>query len=573
MKSISYLLLLFLFQLNISAQNCPTKIGIPSPPNFAVRSMAEWEELEAIVVTYRVSSQYAGADQVLGEIIKNAQTECKVIIACDNANIQAQATDFLTNYGIDLTQNIVFLIAPNNSIWVRDYAPNTVYQVGTNQRILVDWLYNNPIRTRDDTLAITLATYLNSPLYSMTGDTFGLVNVGGNFMCDGMGSAFSTRLVIDDNVLNDDLCTDLTEAEIDDFHQSYMGIQRYVKINRMPFDTLDHLDMHWKMLDETTFLVNKYPENVSNHSVLEANIQSFVNTYKTPFNTKYRIVSVPIPPDLEGDYPQAEADSFRTYSNAIFINKTILVPIYGSPFDSLALAIWQSEKPGFKVVGINCGALIRRNGALHCVVKEIGVADPLLIQHNETQCAQLTTQGIFFEIKANHSSGLATVFMFWKNENDSNWQSVEMSSINNLNDWKATIPNQPQRTKLQYYFQATANSGKTQMRPMPAPLAYFRTEICDSTVNITEIPVLEAKLFPNPSKHSTTMIVYNKENWQGRIEIYDILGRKVATIFKGELKEGEHSFIIDRDKMANGLYLLLMKTNGKIASKNLIWAD
>jgi agmatine deiminase len=563
-----YLFFQILVVISQAQSACSPIVGIAAPPPFAIRSMAEWEELDAILISWRVNSQYPGADRVLADIIKSAQPECKVIIACETPDLIFDANTILQNYGVVTSSNIVYIVGKNNSIWTRDYAPNTVYRTDNHERIFVDWIYNNPIRVKDDTLSTTLATFLETPLYSMT-DTFGLVNVGGNFMTDGLDRAFSTKLVLEDNALNDNFCIDLTESQIDDFHQKFMGINKYIKLNRMPFDTLDHLDMHWKMLDETTFLVSKYPDNGSNGPYLETNVSNFVNTYKTPFNTKYRMVRVPMSPDLEGDFPQSEADTFRTYSNAVFINKTILVPTYNAPTDSLALAIWRNEKPGYKVVGINSGPLIRRNGALHCVVKEIGAANPLTIQHGSKECAILTTEGIYFEVNTQHKSGIASVLLYWKKENDPDWQSIELSQIVGTNIWNTHIPNQTLDTKIQYYFQATANDGKVQKRPMPAPDAYFNTKICDNTINIAEISTFKAKIIPNTTNDYSILSFENNQNKAASLTVFNALGERVRSVFMDNFNTNLQEIRIEKGELRDGVYWVVLNNGNK--SEALIW--
>ena len=43
--------------------------------------------------------------------------------------------------------NITVLEVPLNTVWIRDYGPNTVYGNGCDDRIIVDWLYNRPAPT------------------------------------------------------------------------------------------------------------------------------------------------------------------------------------------------------------------------------------------------------------------------------------------------------------------------------------------------------------------------------------------------------------------------------------------
>ena len=65
-----------------------------------------------------------------------------------------RATSPPTNNGgpaADL-DNITVLEVPLNTVWIRDYGPNTVYGNGVDDRIIVDWLYNRP-RPDDDVVS------------------------------------------------------------------------------------------------------------------------------------------------------------------------------------------------------------------------------------------------------------------------------------------------------------------------------------------------------------------------------------------------------------------------------------
>src|SRR6476620_4709084 len=88
------------------------------PPATPVRVAAEWEEVEYLVLTWQ-----PGFQNVLRQIVAVAVNECKVIITTQN---QASVTTYLNSFGIDLT-NVIFMNAPWDSIWIRDYAGNTVY--------------------------------------------------------------------------------------------------------------------------------------------------------------------------------------------------------------------------------------------------------------------------------------------------------------------------------------------------------------------------------------------------------------------------------------------------------------
>ena len=44
---------------------------------------------------------------------------------------------------------------------------------------------------------------------------------------------------------------------------------------------------------------------------------------------------------------------YRTYTNAVFVNKTILVPTYRPSVDNPALDQWRDLMPGYNIVGID----------------------------------------------------------------------------------------------------------------------------------------------------------------------------------------------------------------------------
>lgn len=56
---------------------------------------------------------------------------------------------------------------------------------------------------------------------------------------------------------------------------------------------------------------------------------------------------------------------------------TILVPTCETQYDTIAHIIYRKNSPGSKNVGINANGMIWADGALHCITKEIGEAEPL----------------------------------------------------------------------------------------------------------------------------------------------------------------------------------------------------
>jgi agmatine deiminase len=431
---------------------------ISSPPPAPVRTMAEWEQIQALIITW------AGHNTILREIVRNAVKECKVlIITTDSVNV----TNQLTNAGIPL-DSVRFVHTPFNSIWVRDYGPWSVYKNDVDSLYLIDWIYNRP-REQDDATPVAIAGYLGIPIYEAVDDPDDLVHTGGNHLPDGMGTAFSSMLVLEEN-------NDKTESEIDSIVKKYLGVKQYIKFPTLPYDGIHHLDMHMRVIDEETIIFGGYPDGVADGPQINANIEYLREEFQTAFGNQYRVVRIPMPP--EGTRYPDEGGDYRTYTNSIFINKTILVPTYEEKYDTTALRIYRENLPGYNVVGINCNSIIPSLGALHCITKLVGTSDPLLIAHPRLRDSDDADKEYPVTAVIKHRSGIERADLFYRTAKDSTYSRVSMSLVDSFsNMWTAIIPSHPAGTEIQYYIHAYAHSGKEQVRPIVAPEGYFNFRI------------------------------------------------------------------------------------------------
>lgn len=495
---------------------------VTDPPQGPVRTMAEWEEVEYVVITWNPSFP-----NILRQIVEAALLECKVIITTQN---EASVANYLTSNGIDLT-NITFMNEPWDSIWIRDYGPNTIYSDDVGERGIVDWIYNRP-RPDDDIMPFAHAALVGSPIYSTNSGTNDLVNTGGNFMSDGMGTAFASRLILDENAPGNPYgVTPKTEEEIDAIMNAYMGIDRYIKMETLPYDVIHHIDMHMKLLDEETLLVSEYPEGVADGPQIEENINYVLSNFNSIFGTPYKVKWIPAPPSSSGSYPDT-GGSYRTYTNAIFINGTVLVPTYRPEVDDPALAQWEEMLPGYEIVGIdvdNAGEnLIALLGAIHCISHTIGVNEPLLIVHQPIEEANAGAD-VNFNAYIKHVSGISSASLFWREEGDVQYNEVPMTFVSDDN-WTVDVTMPSTSLAVQYYIEAEATSGKIQVRPIVAPEGYW-------TINVGSLAANEwaerqiSSAYPNPT---TGVVNFHLNQLEGvvNVSIYNVLGQR---LFSSEL--------------------------------------
>ncbi len=543
--------------------------GFTNPPSEPVRHMGEWEELQALIITWR------SHPTILTEIVRAAREECRVIICCNTQSTVTSAQTTLTNAGVDISSNVEFVVVPNDSIWVRDYGPNCVYANDVDSLYLVDWIYNRPSRKKDDTLARTIAPYLNLPLFETVSSPTDLVNTGGNFMSDGMGTAFASELILEENEMGNPYNVSVkSEEQIDDILYDFMGIQRYIKMPTLPYDAIHHIDMHMKLLDEETLLVGQYPQGIADGPQIEANIQYVLSNYNSVFGTPYRVIRIPMPPDYSNAYPNTNGD-YRTYSNAVFVNKTVIVPFYEQEFDTTAQRIWEESMPGYNVVGIDCNAIIPSLGAIHCITKEIGVNDPLHIVHqrlSDVEDNSVSNYPVFARIQ--HRSGVSNAKVWYTTDLAQPWQSVDMIPVDFQFDtshvWLGGIPQQPGGATVYYYIEANSVSGKNGVRPLPAPEGWWKFKI-KAASSIDEAPnSLLLDIYPNPARAITCIPVSAMSKTNGTIIVRNTLGQAVETVFEGQIPAGNSNYFLDAATYTPGTYFVELRAGDRVTVKKLI---
>jgi len=485
------------------------------PPSGAVRAAAEWEEVEYLVVSWQ-----NGFRNILRQIVEVGIQECKVIIVTEEQNSVAS---YLTSNGVNLT-NITFLDVPWDSIWIRDYGGNTIYSDDVGDRALVDWIYNRP-RPNDDVIPTAHANLLGLPIYVTDSGTNDLVNTGGNYMSDGLGNAFASKLILEENEAGNPYGVSAkTESDIDAIMQEYMGIEQFIKMNTLTYDAIHHIDMHMKLLDEETLLVSQYPPGVADGPEIEANIDYVLSNFLSPFGTPYDVKWIPAPPSTSGAYPDT-GGYYRTYSNALIINKSIIVPTYRPEVDNPALDYIRELMPGYNVVGVdvdNQGEnLISLVGAIHCITHTIGVENPLWIVHQPIDEGNAGST-IAIDAMIKHNSGINQAKVYWREEGSTTFNESPMSFVSDAN-WSASLQLPSTTTNIEYYIWAEANSGKSLARPIVAPDGYWTIFVENLSIDDWARAHISAP-YPNPTQDNVSFTL-NEIGTDIEVQVTNLLGQ------------------------------------------------
>jgi len=126
-------------------------------------------------------------------------------------------------------------------------------------------------------------------------------------------------------------------------------------------DTDSHIDTLARFVDEKSIMYVKCDDENDEHykelKLMEEELQTFAKEYD------FSLIALPMSDACYFEDERLPA----TYANFLFVNGAVLVPTYGVKQDDEALEIFRETFPKREIVGINCFALIKQHGSLHCV--------------------------------------------------------------------------------------------------------------------------------------------------------------------------------------------------------------
>ena len=542
--------------------------GITTAPTGNLRTMAEWEEIQTLLVTYGDGSG-GYYPSIVRQIIDLTQDECEVLVACTDSNA---VKTYLTSGGVPLT-NVKYLEVASNSIWVRDYGGHTVYKNDVDSLLMVEWIYNRPTRPDDDAMPNSHAAWKGVPLYSTTSAPNDLVNTGGNWMVDGFGTALVSKVILDENDAGNPYgVTVKSEAQIDGIMNDFMGINRYIKMDVLPYDLIHHVDMHIKFINEETLLVGEYPAGVADGPQIEANLAYVTSTFMSKWGTPFKVIRIPQPPSTSGLYPDGGA-SYRTYANWTFVNKTIICPSYRVEYDTTAMRILTQALPGYNIQFIDCdntGAnIISASGAIHCITNCIGVDDPLLISHQELADTYDDINPYIINAFVKHKTGITAATLYYSLDGGGTFTSVVMTPTGGDN-YTASIPAQIIGTHILYYIKGDAVNGKMQVRPIVAPTGNFDFWVLPP-ISVPEIDeTVSINVFPNPAGAITCIDLNGNVEGNVTVTLQNILSQQVQTLFSGKVENSNKKLFFNAANYEAGTYLLKVATEKWISVTKVI---
>ncbi len=268
----------------------------------------------------------------------------------------------------------------SNDTWARDHAfitveenvspydhpttsdSNTVRPITSDSKnlVLLDFCFNG----WGEKFPAELDNQINKQLYDqgLVQGTYeqhlDFVLEGGSIESDGRGTIFTTECCLMAPHRNQPLTRDDIEQRL----KQYLGADRIVWLQHGSLigdDTDGHIDTLVRICPNDTIVFTGGDSDHPDLLLMERELQRL----RTMEGRPYRLLKLPLPRPIYDDGERLPA----TYANYLVINGAVLVPTYNQPdLDDMALCIMEEAYPDREIVGIDCRAVIRQHGSLHC---------------------------------------------------------------------------------------------------------------------------------------------------------------------------------------------------------------
>lgn len=308
------------------------------------------------------AADISAAETCYKAIIAALSDHEKVFLLCQDRDLVSEKLKDLPFY-----KNIFLINATYNDTWARDFGPIAILEEGSGIRFL-DFGFNgwgNKFEAENDN-ALNGDLYKKGILPNLT-DLNDFILEGGSIETDGLGTLLSTSHCL----LAPNRNQPLTLAEIEDFLSGKLGTNHFLWLEHGYLagdDTDSHIDTLARFCNEETICYVQCSDREDEHYHALRQMERQLENFRDPNGKTYRLVPLPMADpvrDEEGNRLPA------TYANFLISNQKVLVPVYGTETDQKALAIIAEIFPDRQVAGIDCTALIKQHGSLHCITMQI----------------------------------------------------------------------------------------------------------------------------------------------------------------------------------------------------------
>lgn len=262
-----------------------------------------------------------------------------------------------------------FCPCETNDTWARDHGAITLIDNGAPS--LLDFTFNgwgkkfaaeldNEITRQAAEAGLLKGKYTNHRDFVLE---------GGSIESDGRGTLLTTSQCLLAPHRNEPM----NREEIEEYLRSAFHLQQVLWLDHGYLagdDTDSHVDTLARLCSPTTIAYVQCTDKEDEHYEALRAMEEQLKTFRTPAGEPYRLLPLPMVDKIEEEGERLPA----TYANFLILNGAVLYPTYKQPEnDQQAKKILQQAFPECEIVGIDCCALIKQHGSLHCVTMQYPV--------------------------------------------------------------------------------------------------------------------------------------------------------------------------------------------------------
>ncbi len=499
MNVIPHLFLIFHLSLFIPIFTLCGQQARPSIPYYTQgnsnRTAAEWEAAKGTMIVWPLCVPY----KLVIELAKDNHLYTLV----ENQSSKDEAVMWYNKWGIDSTK-VTYIFAPQgiDAWWTRDWGPSAVFtpegdmKLGDGKYIYatpatglscedtLQFIYKDKngqiIQTEtDDQATLPLGQGLQIPVLDLP-----FINTGGNVATDGLGTAFSTCIL-----LNENKYYGKDSEQFFKMNRELLGFRTYHILSNFEKRGIQHADCYMKLLDEERILVAAPPKDHELYAIYENIVENELKKLTTVYGRPYEIHRI-----KTGRF---HGERLAAYTNSIIVNKTIYVPLFQINEDAEALETWRKVMPGYTVKGFTFAlkdelivstalkAHYQEYGwndgdALHCRTRAIWDDHMLYItvKRLTSKVDKDEPLTVYATIIDYSKSGLVhhAQKLFWREKGTLKWNEEALLQADEETHFYATIPFKASSGVIEYYILASSKSGRTETMPRTAPQGYYTVE-------------------------------------------------------------------------------------------------
>lgn len=338
--------------------------------------MAEWAPQKGVLMTlphegtdwaYMLPQVHACYIDILRALVRHDAKPCLLVPSAEYAARVLPP---------DLLGSVAITEAEYNDTWIRDYGPLTLKDGETGSLRLADFGFNGwglKFAADKDNLLINRLFGPGSSGYPENGyrNCLGYVLEGGSLETDGEGTLLTTSRCLCSPNRNGGL----SKAEVERVLSNILGFNHFLWLDYGELagdDTDSHIDTLARMCPEQTILYVGCGDRDDEHFGELERMKSQLRDLRTPDSQPYNLIELPLP---EAVYDEEDGHRLpATYANYLVTDKAVLVPVYAQPrLDELACKLIQVAYPDRVIEPIDCRALIRQHGSLHCATMQLNM--------------------------------------------------------------------------------------------------------------------------------------------------------------------------------------------------------